>query len=142
MNDEKRVSVSEFKNWLSGVLDFQPDDWVPNEQQWAKIRNKIDQLDDTPTVVSRPTSVASIPNTRATPVQSEKSSVPIPDLDQPPVKLPDAARKKQQHVRVKQSSSPRVIEGEDGSEKIFDTGKMHEMGVIDTSEKTYESSFV
>lgn len=139
MSDENKVSVSDFKNWLSGVLDFQPDDWTPNETQWAKIKDKIDQLDETPTVV----------NVKAeAPVQSnQKQAAPrhprpqAPLDDQARVKLPDEpAAPKQQHVTVKKTGQPQVIKGEKG--RVIDTGVVHEMGVIDTSEEDYQTSFI
>lgn len=38
---DQTITVSEFKQWLSGVEDMQPAGWVPNEEQWKKIRAKI-----------------------------------------------------------------------------------------------------
>lgn len=35
------ITIAEFKQWLSGVEDMQPDGWVPNAEQWKKIRAKI-----------------------------------------------------------------------------------------------------
>lgn len=40
------ISISEFKQWLSGVEDMQPTGWVPDEAQWKKIRAKIDALSE------------------------------------------------------------------------------------------------
>lgn len=40
------ISVSEFKSWMSGVEDMQEDDWVPNKQQWERIKSKIELLAD------------------------------------------------------------------------------------------------
>lgn len=40
------VTVSEFKQWLSGVEDMQPSDWTPDASQWKKIREKIKLLTD------------------------------------------------------------------------------------------------
>lgn len=38
------LTIAEFKQWLSGVEDMQPDNWTPDATQWAKIRSKIDCL--------------------------------------------------------------------------------------------------
>lgn len=38
------ISPKELKFWLMGILEFQSDDWVPNEQQWANIKDKIFNL--------------------------------------------------------------------------------------------------
>lgn len=40
----KGVTINEFKAWLEGITAFQPEDWVPNADQWGKIREKIDNL--------------------------------------------------------------------------------------------------
>lgn len=44
--EQEFITISEFKQWLSGVEDMQPDDWVPDSGQWAKIRAKIECLAD------------------------------------------------------------------------------------------------
>jgi len=35
----------EFRAWLSGIEDMQPDDWSPSRDQWIKIRAKIDSVE-------------------------------------------------------------------------------------------------
>jgi hypothetical protein len=37
-------TLSEFKAWLAGVEELQPEDWAPNKEQWALIRNKINNI--------------------------------------------------------------------------------------------------
>lgn len=48
------VTVVELKSWLEGVEDMQGPAWVPNKEQWKKIRNKIQLLIDTPNGMNRP----------------------------------------------------------------------------------------
>lgn len=43
----KKMSVREFKAWLSGVEEMQPEGWFPDVEQWKKIRDKISTLDET-----------------------------------------------------------------------------------------------
>lgn len=43
---DQSITVSELKQWLSGVEDMQPADWIPNAEQWKKIRAKIAQLSE------------------------------------------------------------------------------------------------
>lgn len=43
----KTVSTSEIKQWLRGILEFQPAEFTPTAQQWAVIRDKIFALDET-----------------------------------------------------------------------------------------------
>lgn len=52
--EQEFISISEFKQWLSGVEDMQPDDWVPDSIQWAKIRAKIESLADEEWVAPTP----------------------------------------------------------------------------------------
>lgn len=49
------ISVSEFKSWMSGVEDMQEDDWVPNKQQWERIKSKIELLSDEAIVAQQDT---------------------------------------------------------------------------------------
>lgn len=44
---EKKLSLMEFRAWLSGVEEMQPDDWTPDFTQWRRIRAKIDQIVET-----------------------------------------------------------------------------------------------
>lgn len=45
-NRKTKISLKEFRAWLDGVEDVQPDDWAPNKEQWTKIRQQIDRIDD------------------------------------------------------------------------------------------------
>lgn len=40
------IDVDTFKSWLQGVEDMQDVDWFPNLDQWKKIRQKIQQLEE------------------------------------------------------------------------------------------------
>lgn len=37
----KKQTLAEFRAWLSGVEELQPDDWAPSAEQWKLIRDKI-----------------------------------------------------------------------------------------------------
>lgn len=41
---KKNISFEEFKAWLSGVEDLQPNGWSPTKEQWQIIRDKIDSI--------------------------------------------------------------------------------------------------
>lgn len=49
----KEISLAEFKAWLQGVEDMQPDNWAPSKEQWARIREKIDLILEGEVPVSR-----------------------------------------------------------------------------------------
>lgn len=70
------INVKEFKMWLQGVEEMQQDGWIPDARQWAKIREKIDQIDDT-----APSSYTPAPpnNWVASPQQPQYRA--IPDVD-------------------------------------------------------------
>lgn len=60
------INVSEFKSWMSGVEDMQADGWVPNKQQWDRIRSKIALLsDETVEVIRQPEVPEPTPQTSA-----------------------------------------------------------------------------
>ena len=62
-----------FKAWLSGVEEMQGPDWTPTAEQWKKIRNKIDEIED-----EQPTSQQLQP----------QFPLPIPHLIQTPGQQP------------------------------------------------------
>lgn len=41
---KKTVTLAEFKAWLEGVEELQPDTWTPTAEQWKLIRNKINMI--------------------------------------------------------------------------------------------------
>lgn len=45
---QKSISINDFKMWLEGVEEMQPEDWVPNEHQWKLIRAKLALVDGAP----------------------------------------------------------------------------------------------
>ncbi len=45
----KKISLLEFRAWLGGVEELQPNDWVPTGEQWKLIRKKIDTIESQPT---------------------------------------------------------------------------------------------
>lgn len=147
---DKKITVNEFKNWLSGVTDFQPEDWSPDLNQWKKILAKIEELDDVQPVVPKattvleaePIAVAAVAQTNEPPVTNpeNKKKSPIVHLDDdegvdlPPIK------KVERQVEVHRNSKPSVIE--ENGRKIIDTGTVHKVKNIDTSDGNYQSTFV
>lgn len=43
-NKDETLTIAQFKAWLEGVEEMQPDDWTPSETQWKRIRAKIAKL--------------------------------------------------------------------------------------------------
>lgn len=44
---EGRITIGEFKAYISAIEDMFGDDWTPTPEQWKKIRTKITLVDDT-----------------------------------------------------------------------------------------------
>jgi hypothetical protein len=40
----KKQTLSEFRAWLNGVEELQPEDWAPDATQWKLIREKINNI--------------------------------------------------------------------------------------------------
>lgn len=150
MSKEKKLSVSDFKNWLEGVLDFQEEGWTPNLDQWNKILEKVEELDDTPpapavTNTSEPPPPQNVkphmqPSTRHPRPQMDKSVLP-PDLDEPTVSLPEApVIKGRTSLQVLQDSSPSII-NENGT-KVINTGKTYKTKENQEPSAIYDSDFI
>lgn len=75
-NRKTKISLKEFRAWLDGVEDLQPDDWAPTKDQWAKIRQQIDRVDDK----------MDIENPEAVP----NRNVPVPSIVPPHQQFPSA----------------------------------------------------
>ena len=42
------ITIKEFRMWLEGVEEMQEEGWVPDAKQWARIRTKINSIEDAP----------------------------------------------------------------------------------------------
>ena len=40
----KTMTIMEFRYWLEGVEEMQPEGWSPDKRQWDRIREKIDSV--------------------------------------------------------------------------------------------------
>lgn len=45
--EQTTLTIKEFKMWLRGVEEMQPEGWSPSQQQWTRIREKIDSITET-----------------------------------------------------------------------------------------------
>lgn len=41
-----KITINEFQTWLEGIMEFQDDDWSPNNEQWNAIYERIMNLKD------------------------------------------------------------------------------------------------
>ena len=66
----KKITLNEFRAWLEGIEELQPNDWSPSKEQWKLIRNKIDYIEEC-----------------VAPVNIPAQSIPIAPQPQVPVQL-------------------------------------------------------
>lgn len=45
---KKKISLQEFRAWLEGVEELQPDGWGPDATQWQLIRGKLECIVEAP----------------------------------------------------------------------------------------------
>ena len=57
----KAKTYPEFMAWLEGVESMQPEEWVPNAEQWKLIREMLDKLKIEPKVITKEVQVQ-VPN--------------------------------------------------------------------------------
>lgn len=52
---KQKQTLREFRAWLEGVEELQPDNWAPNREQWARIRARIDGIKEEVAQAAEPT---------------------------------------------------------------------------------------
>lgn len=50
----KKMTLNEFRAWLDGVEELQPDNWGPDAKQWKLIRDKIDSIIESQPMMEAP----------------------------------------------------------------------------------------
>ena len=53
MRKQKKVNLAEFKAWLEGVEELQPEGWSPSKEQWVLIRAKINAITEPAPVIQQ-----------------------------------------------------------------------------------------
>jgi len=72
----KKYTLNEFKAWLEGIEEIQPNDWSPDASQWEMIRSKIIAI--VPEVIEKKVSVAPKETVRPMP-QFPPQGMGLPD---------------------------------------------------------------
>lgn len=77
-NITKRQTVKEFKAWLAGILEFQPNNWCPDPGQWKTIQERINNLKEEFEVYEKMDTPKTIPTvlTRPNNPQTSKDIIP------------------------------------------------------------------
>lgn len=58
----KKRTLQEFKNWLEGLQEFQPDNWVPSSDQWEHIKASIAAIKESEFITSEISSIERQPS--------------------------------------------------------------------------------
>lgn len=78
---KKRVTLNEFKAWLDGVEELQPDDWTPTADQWKLIRTKIGNIkEDAPVAIQQTHQNVPQTHNRVASAPTIPGFVPPPDV--------------------------------------------------------------
>jgi hypothetical protein len=122
----KDISLAEFKAWLQGVEDMQPDNWAPSKEQWNRIREKIDLIIEGDYPIGR-------------------ANAPRPAAQAPAIPLPARLPAAQPFVPVDQSSLAPVVNlpekpGVPNPANLLQGNKLLTPN-IDTSSGNYDSMF-
>lgn len=135
---EELITVKDFQMWLEGVEAFQEDDWAPNNDQWKLIRLKINLLEASPEVESKP--MANNWSQSQSSPRQPVISPPVPSDDKST--LTPSPRKPPQLSSAMNTASPQQMskKGENGAPGTSTITT--KTPVIDTSEgKLYNSPF-
>ncbi len=120
---KQKQTLKEFKAWLQGVEELQPEGWGPNAEQWTLIRNKIDGITEEKKVVEKVVSTAQ-PTAARNYQQNQNTHMlapapPVGGIPPAPVDMTPAAR-----------------------QMLNPAGEAAKTPNIDTSDGNVESSFV
>jgi len=132
-----KLTLAEFKAWLEGVEELQPENWAPNHDQWELIRSRINGIiEPVPEIVkevvqpptnpllSRPDAPVQPPVNPAFAAPPAPSSIP----EGPVVKTHDGTA----YVPSAVEAPPQMPTTDGGRSKTPN---------IDTTDGSYESSF-
>lgn len=79
-----KITLSEFRAWLSGVEEMQDDNWAPSQSQWETIRRKMDLIIED----EAPAAPAQVPVVHQQPVQYAQPQQPSAMPSAPVVSKP------------------------------------------------------
>lgn len=119
----KKRTLDEFKNWLEGLSEFQPENWIPSKDQWEHIKTSIAAIRE-PIIVT--------------------SEISHDDIIQPTVyAAPVHVTQHREYVAPVQSSLDAVpVRSTAGSNQHIDMRKPNAIKTdIDTSDGNYTSDF-
>jgi hypothetical protein len=129
MANDKQITLDNFKMWLSGVEEMQIPDWFPTETQWKKIREKIDTIVDSGSVIKPQPPIL---YRESQPTQREQEQ-PVPPRYEGPVQFAPGGLS---HVAAAPPSNNALFGNADIPGSTVRTPN------LDTSNGTYEPAFL
>jgi len=139
----KKYTLAEFKAWLEGIEEIQPDDWSPDVNQWKMIREKIRAIVEPK--VTEPKDKQPEPTLTPPPWQPppRPPQQAIPRSGQ----IPDPAFGGQQSALdlgdpEMTPAAKAALEGKLPSEFASPVTNQSTTSIIDTSKKPYDSNFI
>lgn len=92
MSEDKKITVKEFKMWLEGVEEMQPEGWLPDARQWSRIREKINSIEETVAQQQAPQQSFALPPVPQQPIQRQTPAIQAGPSMMPPPAAAHTAR--------------------------------------------------
>lgn len=124
----KAISLREFRAWLDGVEELQPQGWHPTQEQWMLIRTKIDCIEERENL--------STENQMKVKQPSSYNTIPTPPSILPPLPPSGLAPSPQPYM----PPPPTQPVGAIGGGIVDVTGRVRTPN-IDTTQNGFESPF-
>ncbi len=124
----QKKTYAEFLSWLEGVESMQEDGWVPNQQQWGKIREMLNNVKPDVKEVNKPATqqkgepVAQVVSPQGVPVQQHFIPPAASGFDTPPVQ--PAPRQPQMAPTPSGVDPAKIPQG--GKGNVLDPGEPHQ----------------
>jgi hypothetical protein len=133
---KKEYTLAEFKAWLEGIEELQPNNWAPDAGQWKVIRDKLmNIIEEEPApveVVNNPIPAGPIPRNSAMPMPAMPATPPPAVSSLPPVGMPEPNLTPAAQAALSGKLPTEMMPSADGKVKTPD---------IDTADGNYGSSF-
>lgn len=136
----KKYTLAEFKAWLEGIEEIQPDDWCPDVTQWQMIRDKISAIVEpvappAPMPAPRQAPPPMVPRSR--PPMAPNMGGVMPGAGPPGLELPPSALPEPEMT----PAAKMALQGKLPSEIATDPAHGSKTPTIDTADGNYESNF-
>lgn len=138
---KKKISLNEFRAWLEGVEELQPEGWSPSGEQWQLIREKFDSIVEDPRPASKTRAEAPVAQPQPVPQHQPVPQGPPQHRPAPPPMAMGPSELESVAPDVEMTPAARqALEGRMPSVQQSPDGKLKTPN-IDISDGEYRSSF-